>query len=109
MVVKRLTQKHDGQYLAKVTADCLDWSGLAELVCLSFFIFYFAILSTLQVHSVCMDNASNCDGTAKHLPLYVPTFRGMASRGRCFPHIINLIAKVRFHFSVDLSTSLLVN
>jgi hypothetical protein len=39
MVVERLTQKHDGQYLAKVTADCLDQFGLAKLVCLSFSLF----------------------------------------------------------------------
>jgi hypothetical protein len=41
-----------------------------------------------------MNNASNCDGMAKCLPEYIPIFRGLASRGRCFPHIINLIAKV---------------
>jgi hypothetical protein len=39
LCVERLTQKHDGQYLAKVTADCLDRFGLAELVCLSFSLF----------------------------------------------------------------------
>ena len=39
MVVERLTQKNDGQYLAKVTADCLDQFGLTELVCLSFYLF----------------------------------------------------------------------
>jgi len=39
MVVKRLMQKHDGQYLAKVTTNCLDQFGLAELVCLSFYLF----------------------------------------------------------------------
>jgi hypothetical protein len=42
-----------------------------------------------------MDNASNCDGLAKHLAVLLPSFRGMASRARCFAHIINLIAKVQ--------------
>jgi len=41
-----------------------------------------------------MDNASNNDALAKYLPTLIPSFRGMASRGRCFPHIINLLAKV---------------
>jgi hypothetical protein len=39
IVVERLTQKHDGEYLAKSTADCLDRFGLAELVCMSFYSF----------------------------------------------------------------------
>ena len=33
-VIIRLKQKHDGEYLASVTADCLNWFGLAELVCI---------------------------------------------------------------------------
>jgi hypothetical protein len=41
-----------------------------------------------------MNNASNNDGLAKYLPSLIPSFHGMASRGRCFPHIINLLAKV---------------
>jgi hypothetical protein len=41
-----------------------------------------------------MDNASNNDMLAKYLPFLIPSFRGMESRGRCFPHIINLLAKV---------------
>ena len=41
-----------------------------------------------------MDNAGNNDTLAKNLPLLIPSFRGMAARGRCFPHIINLLAKV---------------
>jgi hypothetical protein len=41
-----------------------------------------------------MDNASNCDAMARFLPTLIPTFQGMASCGRCFPHIINLLAKV---------------
>jgi hypothetical protein len=44
-----------------------------------------------------MDNASNNDGLAKYLPFLIPSFRGMASRGRCFPHIINLLAKVHMN------------
>ena len=31
-VIIRLKQKHDGEYLASVTADCLNRFGLAELV-----------------------------------------------------------------------------
>ena len=33
-VIARLTQKHDGEYLANVTADCLKRFGLVELVCM---------------------------------------------------------------------------
>jgi hypothetical protein len=44
-----------------------------------------------------MDNASNNDTLAKLLPLLIPSFCGMASRGRCFPHIINLLAKVHIN------------
>ncbi|KAJ7829499.1 hypothetical protein B0H14DRAFT_2366569 [Mycena olivaceomarginata] len=43
-----------------------------------------------------MDNASNCDGTSDALPLYIPTYRAALSRTRCFPHTINLIAKVYY-------------
>lgn len=41
-----------------------------------------------------MDNAGNCNTTAVELGKLIPTFRGSAARTRCFPHIINLIAKV---------------
>jgi hypothetical protein len=41
-----------------------------------------------------MDNAGNNDVLARYLPTLIPSFRGMAARGRCFPHIINLLAKV---------------
>jgi hypothetical protein len=51
-----------------------------------------------------MDNASNNDGLARLLPLLVPSFRGMAARGRCFPHIINLLAKVRVNKVLMLLT-----
>ncbi|KAG1719767.1 uncharacterized protein EDB91DRAFT_1231303 [Suillus paluster] len=42
-----------------------------------------------------MDNASNCDATAEHLVTLIDGFRGKLSRSRCFPHTVNLIAKVR--------------
>ncbi|TFK41568.1 hypothetical protein BDQ12DRAFT_696742 [Crucibulum laeve] len=45
-----------------------------------------------------MDNASNCDALAWLLPNYLPDFRGMQSQGHCFPHIINLIAKIFISF-----------
>jgi hypothetical protein len=51
-------------------------------------------LSLLQLFSLCMDNAGNNDVLARYLPVLIPSFRGMAARGRCFPHIINLLAKV---------------
>jgi hypothetical protein len=41
-----------------------------------------------------MDNAGNNDVLARYLPTLIPSFRGMAARGCCFPHIINLLAKV---------------
>jgi len=39
-----------------------------------------------------MDNVGNCNTTAKELHVLIPHFEGM--RTRCFPHIVNLIAKV---------------
>ena len=44
-----------------------------------------------------MDNASNNDALARYLPILIPSFCGMAAHGRCFPHIINLWAKVHFN------------
>lgn len=73
-VAARLTQKHDGLYLAKVTAECLERFGLGDLVCTRGHLIYFVTLKIPQLHSVCMDNASNCDGTAKHLPDFLPVF-----------------------------------
>jgi hypothetical protein len=37
----RLTQKHDGVYLATVVANCLKRFGLEELVCFLFSFFFF--------------------------------------------------------------------
>lgn len=48
----------------------------------------------LQIHTLCMDNAGNCNTTASELPSLLPHFRGTMSRTRCFPHILNLVAKV---------------
>jgi hypothetical protein len=47
-----------------------------------------------------MDNASNCDSAADHMQELIPSFRGRASHSRCFPHTINLIAKVLSIFFV---------
>ncbi|KAG1719942.1 uncharacterized protein EDB91DRAFT_1065166, partial [Suillus paluster] len=74
----RLTQSHTGSYLARVTADCLKRFGLEK-----------------KLHTLTMDNASNCDATAEHLVTLIDGFRGKLSRSRCFPHTVNLIAKVR--------------
>ena len=41
-----------------------------------------------------MDNAGNNNVLARYLPVLIPSYQGMAARGRCFPHIINLLAKV---------------
>ncbi|KAF8595858.1 hypothetical protein BDV93DRAFT_573592, partial [Ceratobasidium sp. AG-I] len=40
-----------------------------------------------------LDNAPSNGTLVNHLALLVPTFRGAESRVRCFPHIINLMAK----------------
>jgi hypothetical protein len=37
----RLTQKHDGVYLATVVANCLKQFGLEKLVCFLFSFFFF--------------------------------------------------------------------
>ncbi|KAK7047943.1 hypothetical protein VNI00_006271 [Paramarasmius palmivorus] len=47
-----------------------------------------------RLHTICMDNATNCDTTASELGKLIPTFRGQLARTRCFPHILNLIAKL---------------
>ncbi|KAG0695120.1 hypothetical protein DFH29DRAFT_814487, partial [Suillus ampliporus] len=52
-----------------------------------------------QFHTINMDNASNCDSTADHLQRLIPSFQGQASCSRCFPHMVNLIAKVLLSFS----------
>ena len=41
-----------------------------------------------------MDNAGNCNTTAVNLGALLPHFRGPVSRTWCFPHILNLVAKV---------------
>lgn len=77
----RLKQSHTGAYLAQETADCLKRFGLDK-----------------KFHTICMDNASNCDSTATHLERHIPSFRGALSRTRCFPHTINLVAKAFISF-----------
>jgi hypothetical protein len=44
-----------------------------------------------------MDNAGNCNTMAKELKVLIPCFKEMLWRTQCFPHIINLIAKVYSH------------
>jgi len=73
----RLTERHTGEYLAEVTATCLKRFGLEKMF-----------------HTICMDNTSNCDATATHLGLLTKDFRGGLSRSRCFPHTVNLVAKL---------------
>lgn len=50
----------------------------------------------VQLHTIAMDNATNCDVLANELAVLIPEFRGSASRTCCFPHTINLIAKVEY-------------
>jgi hypothetical protein len=45
-----------------------------------------------------MDNAGNCNGTARELRIHIPHFLGMLWWTRCFPHIVNLIAKMFLSF-----------
>ncbi|KAJ7609620.1 hypothetical protein FB45DRAFT_347701 [Roridomyces roridus] len=45
-----------------------------------------------------MDNAGNCNTTADHMVIEVPTFRGRLARGRCFLHILQLVAKMIISF-----------
>ncbi|KAI6018853.1 hypothetical protein EDC04DRAFT_2576208, partial [Pisolithus marmoratus] len=51
---------------------------------------------TSQLHTITMDNATNCDILANELAILIPEFCGSASRTRCFPHTVNLIAKVKY-------------
>jgi hypothetical protein len=41
--INRLTQKHDGRYLATVTADCLKRFGLDKYVCQTASIFSYIL------------------------------------------------------------------
>ncbi|KAF8175978.1 hypothetical protein K438DRAFT_1770885 [Mycena galopus ATCC 62051] len=49
-------------------------------------------------HTLCMENASNCDGTSDALPLYTSPYWAALSRTRSFPHTINLAAKAFIAF-----------
>ncbi|KAJ7644487.1 hypothetical protein FB45DRAFT_737456 [Roridomyces roridus] len=40
-----------------------------------------------------MDNAGNCNTTASNLVVDIPSFRGMLARGRCFTHILQIVAR----------------
>lgn len=56
---------------------------------------------TEQVNVITMDNASNCDTTARELGKLIPTFRGRLARGRCFAHTVQLVVKVSsINFSI---------
>jgi hypothetical protein len=103
-----LTKKHDGRYLASVTADCLKHFGLDKNVC-QLLLFYPQSLhpGNLTATGICMDNASNCNKLAELLPDFLPDFWGMDARLRCLAHIFNLVAKVKstfliFYFTVSL-------
>ncbi|KAK7041092.1 hypothetical protein R3P38DRAFT_2512431 [Favolaschia claudopus] len=77
----RLTDRHTGDYLASQLADTLIRYGLERFL-----------------HLLMMDNAGNCNTTAVCLPKYISTFRGTLARGRCFTHIIQLVAKAVISF-----------
>ena len=59
------------------------------------YLFYKSLLTVAsKFHTIAMDNAANCDTTVVHLSTLIEGFRGQQSRIRCFPHTVNLIAKV---------------
>lgn len=75
-----LYERHTGKYMAEQVANCLKRFKLAD-----------------KLHTICMDNASNCDTLALRLGWLIPSFLGTLSRTRCFAHIVNLIAKVSYY------------
>ncbi|KAK7456412.1 hypothetical protein VKT23_010660 [Stygiomarasmius scandens] len=77
----RLTEKHEGKYLAEQFASTMKRYGLDKFL-----------------HVLMMDNAGNCNTTARFLPNFIPNHRGVLARGRCFDHIIQLAAKVTISF-----------
>ncbi|KAJ3560171.1 hypothetical protein NP233_g11011 [Leucocoprinus birnbaumii] len=77
----RLKNKHTGDYLAQVVADCLKHWKLSN-----------------KLTTVCMDNASNCNKLVELLPNYIEGFRGEQVRTRCMAHILNLVAKAFMSF-----------
>jgi hypothetical protein len=93
IVYWRLTEKHDGLYLAKVLAACVElWTWK---FCRSAFLnLSFPPWFIVQIHALCMDNAGNCNTTAYNIGTLLPYFHGTVSRTQCFPHILNLVAKV---------------
>ncbi|VDC05352.1 unnamed protein product [Peniophora sp. CBMAI 1063] len=77
----RLKKKHNGKYLAKAFYDCIKGFGLDK-----------------HIMGLCMDNASNCQTTAKELSKLIPRFLGDEWRTRCLAHIVNLVAKMFLSF-----------
>ena len=51
-------------------------------------------LTSFKFHTITMDNASNCDVLADELAVLIPSCRGKDSHTQCFPHTVNLVAKV---------------
>ncbi|KAG8933501.1 hypothetical protein FRC01_008781 [Tulasnella sp. 417] len=74
--LSRLKSSHTGQNMARHLYDTLHAFGLLR------FLF-----------SIVLDNASNCDTLVKALQSYHPDFPGMIRRIRCWPHVVNLIAR----------------
>ena len=78
------------------SAYSLCWMIWARRLCRSAFLNLSSPLwfFLVQIHALCMDNVGNCNTTAYNLGAMLPCFHGMVSRMRCFPHILNLVAKV---------------
>lgn len=54
-----------------------------------------------KILTACLDNATNNDTLCQALAELIPGFLGMAARTRCFPHIVNLIAKVSSNSNIS--------
>nr|GAT50072.1 predicted protein [Mycena chlorophos] len=77
----RLDESHTGKHLAHQLNECLKKYGIDQKLCI-----------------LTMDNAGNCNTTATELAKINNVFKGVAWRGRCDLHIIQIAAKMVLSF-----------
>jgi hypothetical protein len=95
---RRITHKHGGNLLAKSLHNCVERYGLSSKERdFSFFSFLKSELIQvfIQVFSLVMDNAGNCDTLGREYAILNPHFGGDDFRIRCIAHTLQLVVFVR--------------